>query len=184
MLWKGSTEASLSPEKGTGKDWGGRYPKVKVRLEFPISKEKEGTYEVTIGEMSKSFEVKKAVNPAEFEVSSLNLSKEEVKQGETTTASVKVTNTGGKKGTYTAELSIDGEVKTQSVTLKPDENERVTFQVSREKAGTYEIKVGELSKSLNVKQPEKAGKGLPWALIGGIIGVVIATSAFILYRRK
>ncbi|KXA98009.1 hypothetical protein AKJ37_01740 [candidate division MSBL1 archaeon SCGC-AAA259I09] len=153
-------------------------------IEFTILKEKEGTYEVTIGEMSKSFEVKKAVKPAEFEVSNLNLSKEKVKQGETTTAFVKVTNTGGKKGTYTAKLSIDGKVKTQSVTLKPDESEKVTFKISSEKAGTYQVKIGELSKTLNVRTPEKAGKGLPWALIGGIIVVVIAVSAFILYKRE
>jgi len=133
------------------------------------------------------YEVKKALKATEFEVSNLNLSKEKVKQGETTTVSIEVTNTGGKKGTYTAEISIDGEVKTQSVTLKPDESEKVTFKLSREKAGNYQIKIGKLSKSLNVKKPEgaeKPEKGIPWLIIGGVIIVVIAISAFILYRRK
>lgn len=34
------------------------------------------------------------------------------------------------------------------------------------------------------KYAEEGGEGFPWVLIGGIIVVVIAISAFALYKRK
>ncbi|KXA93321.1 hypothetical protein AKJ65_06420 [candidate division MSBL1 archaeon SCGC-AAA259E19] len=71
-----------------------------------------------------------------------------------------MTNTGKKEGTYIAKLSIDGEFKTQSITLKPDESEKITFEISREKAGTYQIKIGELSRAKEKKEekPEEEGE--------------------------
>ncbi|KXA95176.1 hypothetical protein AKJ65_02365 [candidate division MSBL1 archaeon SCGC-AAA259E19] len=162
-------------------------PGESTTVKFPISREVVGTYEVSVGEMSESFEVKRAIEPAKFEVTDLILGKGEVKPGETTTIEVEVKNTGGKEGTYTVELSINGEIKTRSVSLGPGVYRMVPFKISRGKPNAYKIEAGGLSKTLKVKKPEKVEKpeeGIPWLIIGGVIIVAIAISAFALYRRK
>ncbi|KXB06286.1 hypothetical protein AKJ51_03955 [candidate division MSBL1 archaeon SCGC-AAA382A20] len=105
-------------------------PGESTTVKFSISREVVGTYEVSVGEMSESFKVKRAIEPAKFEVTDLILGKEEVNPGETTTIEVEVKNTGGKEGTYTVELSINGEIKTRSVSLGPGVYRMVPFKIS------------------------------------------------------
>lgn len=91
--------------------------------------------------------------PAEFEVESLNINPPEVKAGETVSITAVVKNIGGSEGTYAMILTVDGvSVETEEVALMPGSSKEVTFSLVKDTAGTYEIRIGELSSSLTVKE--------------------------------
>ncbi len=117
---------------------------------FSITKETPESYSVVIEDLSGSFKV---LEPAEFEVSNLQVSPSEVETGEEVEISVDVKNVGEIEGDKTLELTVDGESKTKNVTLKPGESKSVTFTIARESEGTYEVNLGELSSSFEVVTP-------------------------------
>lgn len=83
--------------------------------------------------------------PANFTVTNLSVSPDDVESGGTVTISATVTNTGGTSGSYTAVLRINGsEVVASSVALDAGESRVVSFTVSKEAAGTYMVEVGGL----------------------------------------
>ncbi|KXA93527.1 hypothetical protein AKJ66_01885 [candidate division MSBL1 archaeon SCGC-AAA259E22] len=85
----------------------------------------------------------------------LNLSTEEAKVGEAVTSRVKVSNVGREKGTYAVTLKIDGSpYKEKKVTLEPDESTTVPFEFEKQETGTFTISVGEISRRLEIRQPE------------------------------
>jgi DNA-directed RNA polymerase subunit F len=90
----------------------------------------------------------------EFEVSSLSISPETVEPGEVVTISVNVENVGTGTSTYTVNLKIDGttEESTQ-LTLAADEDETVTWTVSKTAAKTYDVDVNGLTGSFTVEEP-------------------------------
>ncbi len=91
--------------------------------------------------------------PAEFEVSALNISPAEVVGGEPTTVRVDVENIGGSEGTYTATLKIDGvEMETKEVTVAAGTKGTVTFRITKEAAGSYQIGVNGLTGTLKVSK--------------------------------
>lgn len=95
-----------------------------------------------------------ATRPAEFELGALNISPSEVISGEATTVTADVENIGGSEGTHTATLKIDGvEVETKGVTVAPGAKETVTFSVTKEAAGNYQIGVDGLTGTLRVLKP-------------------------------
>ena len=68
-----------------------------------------------------------------------------VQMGEIVTITTEVENTGGRSGSYTVTLKINGVVeKEKTVTLAAYEKKTVTFTVIREEAGTYKIEVNGL----------------------------------------
>jgi hypothetical protein len=88
---------------------------------------------------------------AQFEVTSLDIKPTEVTVGETANISARVTNTGGTGGVYYATLSVDGEkIVTKDIAMDPGSTQSVTFSLSRDKAGSYEIAVGKRSAMLTV----------------------------------
>ena len=91
--------------------------------------------------------------PAEFEVSALNISPAEVVSGEPTTVAVDVENIGGSEGIYTATLKIDGvEMETKEVTVAAGTKGTVTFRITKEAAGSYQIGVNGLTGTLKVSK--------------------------------
>lgn len=91
---------------------------------------------------------------AEFEISNLNLSEEEVILGETVDVTVDVSNTGGVSKFRTVNLLVDGEfVDSQEVEVDGGDTETVTFEVSRDEAGTYDISVSDMTQTLEVVEP-------------------------------
>jgi len=90
--------------------------------------------------------------PAQFEVTSFNISPPEITAGETASITAQVKNTGGSQGVYSATLTVDGaEVEKKDITVAPGATETVTFSLARPKAGTYQAAVGGRSASLTVK---------------------------------
>ena len=148
-----------------------------------MTRDVPGSYTVAVDGLSGSFTVV-APLPAGFEIS-LSVSPSEVSSGEEVTISVEVTNTGEIAGTYEVILQIDDEVEdTQAVTVAPGETETVTFSVSREEAGTYEVEVGDESDSFTVVEEEAVA--LNWALVGGIIGgaLVLGLGSYLVLSRR
>lgn len=77
---------------------------------------------------------------ASFTVGETSISTRELEVGEETTVEATITNEGNARGTFTANLTVDGEVRdTRSVTLGPDESETVEFTISFDEMGTYDI---------------------------------------------
>jgi hypothetical protein len=88
---------------------------------------------------------------AQFEIASIDIKPAEVTVGETANISAQVTNTGGVGGTYYATLSVDGEkIGTRDINLDPGSTQTVTFSLSKDKAGSYEIEIGKKSATLTV----------------------------------
>ncbi|GAI70640.1 unnamed protein product, partial [marine sediment metagenome] len=89
--------------------------------------------------------------PARFTVSSLGISPSELPAGEEVTISVLVANTGGKSGSYTVVLKIDGVKEAEErVTVRAGLSKEVTFSVTREEADSYEVTVDGRSGSFTV----------------------------------
>jgi len=95
---------------------------------------------------------KAPAEPAKFEVTSLNVTPPEVTVGDMVTITTEVKNIGGSEGAYTVILTVDGaQVETKEVTVAPVATETVTFSLVKDKAGTYQVAIGERSSSLTVK---------------------------------
>ncbi len=101
-----------------------------------------------------AFAVLSLIEPASFAISDLIFTPAEIYTGETTSISVLVTNTGDLSGTYSVVLKINDVVtETKQVTLEGHENQTVSFSVSLDTAGTYNISIGLLSGVLIVTEP-------------------------------
>jgi hypothetical protein len=95
---------------------------------------------------------KAPVEPAKFEVVSLDVAPPEVTAAGEVSVTAQVKNTGGSEGVYSATLTVDGaEVEKKDITVAPGATETVTFTMVKNKAGTYQIAIGERSSSLTVK---------------------------------
>ena len=99
--------------------------------------------------------------PAEFEIVSLEVTPLEVEIGETVNINAQVKNIGGSEGVYTVVLTIDGAgVETKDVLVAQEGSETVTFSLVKDKAGTYQLAIGELGSSLVVKEKEPVIRGI------------------------
>ena len=99
--------------------------------------------------------------PANFSVTSLDLSSEQVEPGQEVLVTVNVNNSGGCEGSYTLNLTINGEVEqTKTVTLAPSASDTVTFTVIKEEPGSYTISVDGLTKEFIVAASSVAAP--PW----------------------
>lgn len=117
-----------------------------------------------------------------FMVSNLTITPERVGTGETVSIIVDVKNIRNFEQTYEIVLKINGIVEsTENVTLTGGATGAVTFTVSKDVEGTYDIKVGGLTGTFTVI------KSLNWPLIIGIVGAVVIIgiiAALYIRRRK
>jgi len=124
--------------------------------------------------------------PANFSVTSLDLSSEQVEPGQEVLVTVNVTNTGGSEDSYTLDLTINGAVEqTKTVTLAPSASDTVTFTVIKEEPGTYTISVDGLTKEFTVAESiVTAPSWLSqywWVILIGL--VVVGLLVFFLWWR-
>ena len=95
--------------------------------------------------------------PAAFSLSNLTIQPAEVEPGEELAITVDITNTGGTEGSYTATLMINGVKEAdKSVPVAAGGTKTVTFSVTREDAGSYNVVVDGLSGSFTVVTPASA----------------------------
>lgn len=88
---------------------------------------------------------------AEFKVSDLVISPQEVTPGQVVTLSCTVTNTGTEAGDYTLKLGGDF-TAAQTVTLEPGESTTVSFTVTPDRVKTYSVTVDGLSGSFRATE--------------------------------
>lgn len=91
------------------------------------------------------------VSPAEFKVSSLSITPTEVVAGEEATVKTDISNVGEAEGTYTATLTVNGaEVEEKTVTLAGGKTTTVSFTITEDIGGTYDIEVSRQTGTLTV----------------------------------
>ena len=94
--------------------------------------------------------------PAAFEIVSLGVAPSRVLTGEDAVVTAQVANTGGLAGNYTAALTMNGEqVATRVITLLPGKIGRLSFTISKDKAGIYKIQLGNAAATLTVTAVEE-----------------------------
>ena len=154
-------------------------------VEFTVTEDTDGTYTVSIGELSDSFTVETPPpppTPAEFELSNLVISPTTVEIGEPVSVSVTVTNIGEEAGSYTTELLIDGsKVDEDMVTLVGGASETVEFTGVSGEEGSHTVSVGDLSGSFTVEMPPE-GEGFNPALYA-VGGLAILGIAWVVYKQ-
>jgi CARDB len=90
---------------------------------------------------------------ADFEVGPLTVTRSGVSVGETATVATNVTNTGGISGTYTAVLEVNGQQGgQQDISIEPGKTETVSFQVTKNTTGSYNLAIDGSTAVLNVYQ--------------------------------
>ena len=120
-------------------------------VSFTLVKEAAGTYQLEAGGLSRTLQVRR---PAQFEVSSLAVTPSEALAGEMVTVKVDVKNVGEAEGVYPVTLTVDGEAwETKEVKLPGGEAGTVNFTLVKEAAGTYQLGVDGLSRTLQVRRP-------------------------------
>jgi len=90
---------------------------------------------------------------AAFSVSNLRIEPSETKAGEKVTVSAEVKNTGGSEGSYTAELKVNGVTEdSQNLTIPSGASVGVTFSVSKDTPGVYQVTLGNLTAQFAVTE--------------------------------
>ena len=119
--------------------------------------------------------------PANFTVTSLDLSNEQVEPRQEVLVAVNVTNIGGYEGSYTLNLTINGAVEqTKTVTLAPSASDTVTFTITKEEPGSYTISVDGLTKEFSVAVLAPSWLSQYWWTI--LIGLVVVGLLLFLFR--
>jgi hypothetical protein len=91
--------------------------------------------------------------PANFGIANFSITPEEVDIGESISVSVTVTNTGDLSGTCEVYLKIDNvKLQTREITLTGGSTEKVTFNFTRDTAGTGHVDVNGLAGYFVVKE--------------------------------
>jgi len=120
--------------------------------------------------------------PAQFTITGLDVTPEQVLPGQPVTVSAQVTNTGGSEGSCIVNLTVNGQVEqTKTVTLAPEAMEMVTFTVTKETPGSYTVSIGDLTEEFTVAASSWLNRYW-WVIVAGIVGVVILV--YLLRRRR
>jgi len=113
----------------------------------------------------------------DFEVTDLSISSNSVAVGEPVTITAKVTNTKDTKGTYLAELKLNGEVKdSQELTLNAGQSDNVTFTIKADTPGDNLVELGDASDVFTVTGQTSFWsifKPWVWGIIVAIIVVLL-----------
>lgn len=113
---------------------------------------------------------------ADIEVTSVTISPDSVKEGETVTITATVTNTGDAPGSHTLVLKIDNEVEAteEIVDLAADGSQTVTFTVAKDVAGDYIVDVNGRPGYFTVTRSFwDVFPPYLWVIVGGIVSVLV-----------
>ena len=159
-----------------------------VPVTFTFSPTDTGVYVVEVDGLRGSFAAitpPPPLKPAEFIVSDLSISLEEVGPGETVTVSVTVTNVGDLEGSYNVTLRVDGAIEAvETVTLAGGESTVVVFNVTRTDPGTYGVSVDGVEGVFTVSAPPPSPSPVPAVAAGVVIAALSVIGAVVLWRRR
>jgi len=161
-------------------------------VSFTVSKDTEGTYSVEVDGLTDSFTVTTAPpeppEPAEFELSNLQVSPSDVEPDEEVTISITVENVGEESGSYSVTLELDGAPEDmESVTLDGGASATVTFTVATPDEGSHTVEVDGLEGSFTVTAPPPPPpppRPFPWVWVGVAVIVIVAAAAYYYYLQK
>jgi len=121
-------------------------------------------------------------SPAQFTITGLDVTPEQVPPGQPVTVSAQVTNIGDSEGSYTVNLSINGQIEqTKAITLASEAMEPVIFTVTKEAPGSYTVSIEDLTKEFTVVAPSWLNRYW-WTIVVGVAAVVLL--AYLLRRRR
>ncbi|WP_445474120.1 S-layer protein domain-containing protein [Methanococcoides methylutens] len=113
---------------------------------------------------------------AKFEFSDLVLDPIEVRSGKDVDITLNAVNNGNAEGSYTVELMVNNNVTaTQEITLGVNESTEVTFEYTAGEPGSYLVKVGGMTATLEVIE----GVSAIVYLLGGIAVAVLGGAAYL-----
>jgi hypothetical protein len=122
-------------------------------LTFELTRSHPGVYKVSVGNKQSTLTVEKS-SPANFLLSDLQISPSEADICESVVITATLENSGGNRGSYNAELKIDGVInQTQQLTLSAGTSCPLCFKVAKGLPGTYTVTLGNLSGQFTVKEP-------------------------------
>lgn len=122
-------------------------------LTFELTRSLAGSYKISVGDKESTLTVEKLL-PPDFRFSNLVINPEEVDICENVVITANLTNIGGSRGGYTAELKVDGiTTQAEKLTISAGANCMLCFKVSKGLPGTYKVALGDLSGQFIVKEP-------------------------------
>ena len=121
-----------------------------VQVSFTVSEVTEGEYIVNVDGLSGDFIVRIPL-PAEFQVSDLTLTPEEVEPGDLVTLDIVITNIGEERGSYNFDIKVDGQVVDSiSGSLTGGENILESTIISSETEGSHTVEIDGLTDTFDV----------------------------------
>jgi hypothetical protein len=144
----------------------------------------------------------KAQEPADFEISTLSVTPDEVMPGQTVTVSAVVINTGGTRGKYTVVFKVDGVIEDEKeLLLDAGAEYKVNFELDPDSLRTYRVEINGLTGAFTVQEwvestimteepEESAPSGFAfqvWQLIAisaVVIVLIIGMIVFFVMRRR
>ena len=151
---------------------------------FDVVKDDPGTYNVRIEGLNGTLTVLR-VPTAVFSFSALQISPETLEAGEAVTITGSISNTGDAAGSRTVTLEINGAVEdTQDVTVAAGGSREVTFTVTRDQPGIYNVEIEGQMATFEVTAPAAGlSIGLIIGIIVGLIAVVVVVVYFFVLRK-
>jgi hypothetical protein len=122
-------------------------------LTFELTRSQTGSYKISIGDRESILTVAKP-SPPDFRLSNLTINPNEVETCDNVVITATLTNIGGSRGVYNAELKIDGIInKVEKATLSAGSDCVLCFEVAKGLPGTYKVALGDLNGQFTVKEP-------------------------------
>jgi hypothetical protein len=143
--------------------------------------------------------------PASFTISDISVNPASCLSDETVTITVRIGNTGGSTGNYTATLKINGSIEaTKQLFISPGTSQTATFDIQRHDPGNYTVEVNSLTANFTVRQPQptftpileqqtttpiaSVKGGINWTVIlaiaGGVIIIFIMITLIYIWQKK
>jgi len=117
---------------------------------FDVTKDNPGNYTVSLGDLSGNFTL---LRRAAFTLSNLVILPPQALPGREVSIICNVANSGEVDGNYTASLKIDGvQVDSQNVLVPAGATQTVTFSLTQETSGTYNVAINDLSGTLVISE--------------------------------
>ena len=127
------------------------------------------------------------LSPLKFEVSNLVIGSTGTKAGEDITISADITNLSNTAGTYAVTLWVDDTVESgKNVSLEAGEATPVSFTVTRDTEGSYEVRIDRLFGSFRVSGVIEAPLAWwVWLIVGlGVVVIGGLLAYFLWWRRR